>query len=279
MNILSHFFYPQESNNHRPKILHLSSLIIAVFLILIATIPFSFTREKYPYVLGVSSSITHEELLELTNQEREKIGVNPLRLDPDLSSAASMKALDMFERDYWSHTAPDGTTPWSFIKQAGYDYVYAGENLARGFSNANDVVAAWMASSDHRENMLSGNFQDVGFAVEEGNLAGEDTILVVEELGGKQIIEASGAPSALSTYDNNPQVLEKADFNKPFDSVSLTSNFVKIILGIFIATLVLDLIIVERKKIIRFAGHNFDHVIFLTIILASILFLTKGVIL
>ena len=289
MRILSHLFYPQESNNHRPKILHLSSLFLAVFLIVFGTFIFSFTRESYPYVLGASSNITFEELLILTNEERKEAGLEALKLDSSLSSAASMKASDMLERDYWAHNSPDGTTPWIFIRSAGYDYVYAGENLARGFSNAEDVVSAWMASSEHRENMLSRNFQDVGFAVEEGDLSGENTILVVEELGGKKVIQAQGLPSALSTQTNaesvalpeipkTPQILQ-FDLRKPFDSLSLTSNFIKIILGIFIATLVLDLIVIERKKIVRFTGHSLDHVIFLTIVLVSILVLSRGVVL
>lgn len=276
VNILSHFFFPQESNNHRPKILHLSALFFSICVILTSTFILSFAKTQYPYVLGASSSITFEELLDFTNEERSKSGADPLKLNSALSKAASMKALDMLEKDYWSHNSPDGNTPWYFIRAAGYDYVYAGENLARGFSSASDVVSAWMASPSHRENMLSKNFQDVGFAFEEGDLSGEDTIVVVEMLGGKKIIEASGFPSALSTQDTEPVILEKTSFKKPLDSISLTSNFIKIILGIFIATLILDLIVAERKKIIRFAGHNFDHVIFLSMILLSILVLSRG---
>lgn len=281
MRFLSQIFYPQESNNHRPKILHLISLFLAVFLIFFGTLALSLARESYPYVLGASSNITFEQLLILTNQERQEIGLEPLKLDNLLTEAASMKAEDMFEKDYWAHSSPDSTTPWVFIRKSGYDYVYAGENLARGFSNASDVVNAWMASQEHKENMLSGNFQDVGFAVEEGDLSGENTILVVEELGGKKVIPAGGNPSALSTQtsiEGKPQI-SQFDLKKPFDSLSLTSNFIKIILGIFIATLILDLIVIERKKIVRFTGHGLDHIFFLTIVLISILFLSKGVVL
>lgn len=224
----------------------------------------------------------------LTNKNRQEIGLEPLKLDSLLTQAASMKASDMFEKDYWAHNSPDGTTPWFFIRKSGYDYVYAGENLARGFSSASDVVNAWMASQYHRENMLSRNFQDVGFTAKEGELNGEDTVLVVEMLGGKQIISPAGVPETLSTQTNqkenintNTKVPQMAQFDlkKSFDSISLTSNFIKIILGIFIATFILDLIVIERKKIVRFTGHSLDHVIFLTIVLVSILFLSKGIVL
>src|SRR5258706_10350524 len=109
----------------------------------------------------------------------------------------------MFAKDYWAHIAPDGTTPWSFIKGAGYNYVYAGENLARGYFSASDVVNAWMASPEHRENMLSSKFADVGFSAQNGKLTGEDTVLVVEMLGSTSL---AGAPQSPTVQQPQAQV-------------------------------------------------------------------------
>ena len=68
----------------------------------------------------------------------------------------------MFSKNYWAHFAPDGSTsPWDFIHQSGYNYIFAGENLAKGFTDANSVVAAWMNSPSHRENILSNKYKDV----------------------------------------------------------------------------------------------------------------------
>ena len=96
----------------------------------------------------------------------------------------------MFAKNYWAHVSPDGTTPWVFIKSAGYSYVYAGENLARGYNTSQDVVTAWMASPEHKQNMLSSNYQNVGFAIVTGNLTGEDTVLVVEMFGSTALAAA-----------------------------------------------------------------------------------------
>ena len=284
---LSHLFYPQESNNHRPKILHLTSLFAVTFLLLFSTFALSTIKKENPTVLGASTDISFQDLLILTNEQRVESDIPPLTLNAQLSAAADAKAKDMFTKDYWAHNSPDGKTPWDFIKAAGYDYVYAGENLARGFTSSTDVINAWMASPEHRANMLSRNFADVGFAVEEGNLSGEDTTLIVEELGGKKIITAAGNPTILSTNTRNtPNNVSTGnaasgslDLKTAINSFSLSKNLIEIILGIFILTFILDLIVVERKKITRFTGHNLDHIFFLVIVLFCVVIFGKGLIL
>lgn len=104
----------------------------------------SYVRTNYPSVLGTYSNISQEALLSMTNQKRQEVGLSPLNLNGSLSQAAAGKASDMFTKDYWAHVSPDGTSPWVFIKASGYNYIYAGENLARGFTTPTDVVNAWM---------------------------------------------------------------------------------------------------------------------------------------
>lgn len=146
---------------------------------------FSFVQRDYPTVLGITANISIQDLLNQTNQKRQENGLPPVVLNDQLTRAAEMKGDDMFAKNYWAHVSPDGVTPWVFIKNAGYDYLYAGENLARGFTTATDTVNAWMASPTHRENLLSPNFKDIGFAVKTGTLTGSETILVVQEFGSK----------------------------------------------------------------------------------------------
>ena len=62
-----------------------------------------------------------------------------------------MKAQDMATLGYFAHVSPDGKTPWYWIEKVGYDYQYAGENLAINFSDSKDVTNAWMASPLHKE--------------------------------------------------------------------------------------------------------------------------------
>src|SRR5207253_1856778 len=111
----------------------------------------------------VATNISTDALLTFTNQKRQDDGIAPLHISSELSSAASAKAADMFAKDYWAHNSPDGTTPWFFFQKVGYNYVYAGENLAKDFDNSEGVINGWMGSPSHRENMLNGKYDEVGF--------------------------------------------------------------------------------------------------------------------
>ena len=89
----------------------------------------------------------------------------------------------MIDRDYWAHVAPDGTQPWKFFTSFGYKYRYAGENLARDFSNASSAMDAWMNSPTHKENILNPKYKEIGIGVVEGDLAGTDTTIIVQFFG------------------------------------------------------------------------------------------------
>ena len=151
-------------------------------------------RRIHPDILGISYSISSQELIELTNKARADSGLPPLSVNQSLSTAPQAKDNHMFSNNYWAHFAPDGTSPWYFIKNSGYGYVYAGENLAKGFTTSGDTVNAWMNSQSHRDNVLNKNYSDVGFAVVEGKLLGEDTVLVVEMFGSANTPAFAVAP-------------------------------------------------------------------------------------
>ena len=77
--------------------------------------------------------ITKANILELTNLSRQENKVAILLENKQLNLAAQNKAVDIYTKKYWSHTAPNGKTPWDFIIAAGYNYITAGENLAVNF--------------------------------------------------------------------------------------------------------------------------------------------------
>lgn len=132
-------------------------------------------------VLGAATNLTANELLQTTNSERSILQKNELILNTQLSSAAQAKANDMVQQNYWSHTAPDGKTPWVYLNDSRYAYESAGENLAFGFMNASQVVTGWMNSLEHRENVLNGNYQEVGFGIVHADNfqgKGETTVVV-----------------------------------------------------------------------------------------------------
>ena len=134
-------------------------------------------------VLGASSDYSAATLLSTTNQQRQVAKESNLTIDPQLTAAAQAKANDMAQRNYWAHNTPDGKSPWTFLTGAGYSYDLAGENLAYGFNSAQEAVAGWMNSQEHRDNILNAGYQNVGFGVAmapsyQGK--GEQTIVVAE---------------------------------------------------------------------------------------------------
>jgi hypothetical protein len=256
--------------------------------------------KSYPSVLGISSNVSIQDLVNLTNQRRQEAGLAPLALNDQLSNAAAAKASYMFEKNFWAHVAPDGTTPWYFIKNSGYEYLYAGENLARGYNSSGDVVNAWMASPTHRENMLSPNYKDIGFAVQTGSLTGSDTVLVVEEFGSKYVTEqnakatnksilaqanvsptpiTSPVPTFLTPQPTSTTQIAAAVNTPLFDTKSTKKNLSLMILAVFIVVLIADALIVERRKIERAFSHNLDHIIFLIVLILAAIIIGGGIIL
>jgi hypothetical protein len=283
---LSHLFIPKESNNHRAKVLHHTNILLTIVFLLLSSFFIQRIKISFPSVLGISADISSDQLLSLTNKERQTVGVGNLVISDKLSQAALEKANDMFQYDYWAHNSPEGKTPWVFIKSAGYNYVYAGENLARGFTNSEDVIKAWMASPDHRANMLSANYQDVGFAVKLGKLRGEETVLIVEEFGNLYMPAAKSKVQEIATdvgivpakSASIPQKTLAVRQHPIISTESLSSNVYYVFIIVFIVALFLDMIIVEKKKVMRFVGHNMDHILYLLLILILIGIWGKGVI-
>src|SRR6476661_5201279 len=81
----------------------------------------------------LASEITPQAVLSEMNVYRAKSGMAPLHFDARLTAAADDRMRDMEDLEYWAHDAPDGRTPFVWLKARGYEYQYAGENLATGF--------------------------------------------------------------------------------------------------------------------------------------------------
>lgn len=134
-------------------------------------------------VLGVKSDFTSNSLLNETNVSRATENETKLTISPQLTAAAQAKANDMVKHNYWSHNSPRGSTPWTFIEASGYQYQAAGENLAYGFTNADNTIIGWMNSAEHRANIMNAAYQNVGFGVAQAaNYQGKgpQTIVVAE---------------------------------------------------------------------------------------------------
>ncbi|MEB3214165.1 MAG: CAP domain-containing protein [Leptolyngbyaceae bacterium] len=103
-----------------------------------------------------------QRVLDLTNAERAKAGLSPLRLDSKLTNVAHAHSRSMAVDDFFSHTGSDGSTPFERIEEGGYRYRSAAENIAAGYSTPESVVTAWMNSAGHRANILNANLQEIG---------------------------------------------------------------------------------------------------------------------
>lgn len=129
------------------------------------------------------STVLPSVVVKLTNDERSDLSKAPLRRNATLDAAAQMKANHMARMEYFSHYAPDGTSPWYWFDQAGYTYAHAGENLAIHFTDSTEVVDAWMNSPTHRENIVNGAFTEIGVGTAKGEYEGYETVYVVQLFG------------------------------------------------------------------------------------------------
>lgn len=94
------------------------------------------------------------QVLSLVNEERASRGLGAVRMDAELTRAACVRAGEIVQS--FSHTRPDGTS-WSTVSGSAY-----GENIARGQQTAEKVMAAWMTSTGHRENILRASYGSIG---------------------------------------------------------------------------------------------------------------------
>ncbi len=126
------------------------------------------------------ASVLVSALGALTNQERQNDNLPALAVNPLLSEAAQLKANDMVTKGYFAHTSPEGKTPWYWLAEVGYQYNYAGENLAVNFIESQDVTAAWMKSPTHRANIVKGAYTEMGSAIATGTYKGKESVFVVQ---------------------------------------------------------------------------------------------------
>ncbi|MGD1807252.1 CAP domain-containing protein [Dapis sp. BLCC M126] len=103
-----------------------------------------------------------DRVVELTNQERIQLGLDPLTADPLLNQAAQIHTENMAEQDFFDHTGLDGSSAGDRIEATGYDFSAWAENIAAGQQTPEAVVAAWMGSEGHRANILNPNLEEIG---------------------------------------------------------------------------------------------------------------------
>ncbi len=131
----------------------------------------------------LTASVSSAEVVALTNQNRIDDHLPALVTSPLLTQAAQLKAENMAANSYYAHISPDGKSPLYWLDIVGYHYLNAGENLVIDRTTSEDVVSAWMNSTDHRENILRPQFTEIGVGVAYGVYEGQATTYVVQEFG------------------------------------------------------------------------------------------------
>jgi len=140
----------------------------------------SHIEQRVPHILP-------DEVFELTNDERVKNELKPLKRNPKLDDAALERAKVIIDYNEWAHEATKSGVPYTeAIKKAHYWNINYGENLANGQYTSAEVVNGWMNSEAHRANILDTKFQEIGIATYSGQLNGFNTVVTVQIFGGYQ---------------------------------------------------------------------------------------------
>jgi len=177
-----HTIIPHEKNGNIPHILKGEFIFI---LVVFVGVLFYFNQNNLNIIksLNLTATVYPSVLADLANKDRSDSGVHTLAWNNTLENAAKLKAQDMLSNGYFAHTSPSGVTPWHWLSEAGYDFIYAGENLAVDFTESINVEKAWINSPLHKENILSSNFTEIGIATIDGIYKGKNTTFVVEFFG------------------------------------------------------------------------------------------------
>jgi hypothetical protein len=186
-------------------------LLVMSILTIRLTLGFFFTS---------ASDITPDNVANAVNAERTKRNITPLNYNYKLAAAAQFKASDMIDRKYFAHVDPDGNYIWPKIIAEGYTpYSILGENLAVDFSDTDGLMAAWIDSPTHRDNILNSNFMDQGLGIGFGNPAnGQASVAVANTFGAQPLASAS---KPVTPSPQQPATTQQKISAAPSSNVSL----------------------------------------------------------
>lgn len=214
-SIVKEYFLPSKHNAYRPKILRVHSLVsIVAFVLVLKFLLVGFLFIAYPNIGKMSSNI-ETDILNLTNQDRQKENLPKLTMNSILSESALSKANDMLNKDYFAHYSPDGTTPWDWVDRDDYSYIFIGENLGMNFTTAESVHRALMNSPTHRHNIMSAKYQDMGVAVVNGEFKGKTTNILVELFGTAKTPQVIIAAKDAETVAPTAEVVKSEELKEP----------------------------------------------------------------
>ena len=196
----------------------------AILSVLLFILLLEFTFLSYTFLLSKSSfflsSVLPSALVDITNNNRLSKNISALKPNLLLNHAAQSKAEDMAKKEYFSHTSPNGLSPWYWMLKEGYMFQVAGENLALNFYGSQEVVNAWMNSSTHKKNILNEKFSDIGIGVARGVYKGKEAIFIVQ-----MFASPAHNPKTFSKNSDSKTFLEKTLIFTTSNVIQIFSNF------------------------------------------------------
>lgn len=291
---IRNFFLPHRSNRYKPHFFTKNSLIAVASVIVLLNIVYLVHTTVIMGKTGFMASVLPGVLTSLTNTDRSHAGLGTLNESELLKQAASMKAKDMAEKGYFSHTGPDGSLPWKWLEKAGYRYTYAGENLAVKFTDSKDVQEAWMKSPTHRANILKSEFTEIGIGTAQGMYDGKEVTFVVQFFASPRktspstVSPVKKVPVSVAVNDTKaPQVLgvetqvlpvENAPVSEVLVRASASPNSTMLfimgaILGLILLLLFLAIVIKARVQHLEVIGGG---IILLGLIGGSFIFFNES---
>lgn len=214
-----HWFIPHKHNDYRPHAFRHWMLTLYSFILLSAQVIFGVAYVSGPSLAAGDATAIKQDVIALTNNERQENNLNSLSENVSLDQAAEAKLNDMFQENYWEHVSPEGKQAWDFINATDYQYVYAGENLARGFVDAKTAMKAWMNSPSHKKNILNSEYQDIGVAVGYGKINDKSTVLIVQMFGAQA---KAVAGNEVNNSSASNQIIGKAKTSPSISASNLT---------------------------------------------------------
>lgn len=104
------------------------------------------------------SKVAAKAAFDKVNEQRASAGLGALTWSNGLEQASAVRAVEASQK--WSHDRPDGTEYWTVNSSIVY-----GENLAKGYSSAEEAITAWMNSPSHKDNILFSGFKTGAIAI------------------------------------------------------------------------------------------------------------------
>lgn len=166
-------------------IVKLEALLLFALFAFVYSPNFMFFLKPLPVLHGagpaqikqIGTPLNETSLLELINTERIEFGVNTLTTNEILTQAAHARAEDMIINKYFAHTSPKGVYFTETILNSGYNYEFAGENLAKDFTTSESVMRAWKDSQSHYKNIINSNYSETGIAIVQNPFDGSHVIV------------------------------------------------------------------------------------------------------